>query len=735
MDARQGTPVNAPTDRWIARWDRVSRPHRAIVLTVGYLVAWVLLHHAAGWFAVDPGISAWYLPTGLVFGYVLVFGARALPVIAFGLLLTLTPLEWRGGGADSLLDSLRHAVIFGGGALLLRHVLRTPRPFHRMRDIVRFTAVSVPTALVSAVLGTAVDAHRLELSGWTAGFDRFSAYFIGEAAGLVVLAPLLISLLAPLARGWVRARGLWALPAARTLLVYLAGSVAYLWAAFVLLPALGVDERLWFLAMVPMVAAALHGGYGGVVPFLPSLNVLLILMLPSRPADPPLQLEALVLTIGLLGLLVGGVVSERRAVTDRLRGRERRLQKRVEDQVQALQAEVRERNQALAALGRTTRRLATAERIGHLGHWEWDVGKGRGYWSDEHFRIFGEAPGSFEPTEAAFRERIHPEDRVLVADAERDALAGLRPYEVHFRARRPDGSLRHCRSQAEVRHDPTGPVMIGTVLDITDLKETEIELRKAKERAELANRAKSNFLAVMSHELRTPMNAILGFSEIIRDEGLGPVGAPLYAEYAGDIYESARHLLTLINDILDISKIEAGKRELAPGWLDLKHMVCGVERLLAAEARRKELTVDIAVPTPPPSLLADERAVRQILFNLLSNAIKFTPVGGRIEIRVGVALDGMVELRVSDTGIGIPASQLDRVMEPFEQIDSPYNRSVAGSGLGLSLVRALTGLHRGRVAIDSEVDRGTTVTVGFPPHHDALERAAATVSGLAVAAK
>jgi signal transduction histidine kinase len=234
----------------------------------------------------------------------------------------------------------------------------------------------------------------------------------------------------------------------------------------------------------------------------------------------------------------------------------------------------------------------------------------------------------------------------------------------------------------------------------------------AKEVAEQANRAKSSFLANMSHELRTPLNAVIGFSEMIRSELFGRLGDPRYREYAGLIHGAGSHLLDLISDILDMSKIEAGKLELSCERVDTALVVRECTELLAGRAAAGGVTVVADLSRAPVFFEADRRAVKQILLNLLSNAIKFTPERGRVAIGARGA-DGFFYLRVEDTGIGIAADELTRIGTPFVQLSNNPGRH-PGTGLGLALVRALAEMHGGSFRIDSEEGIGTTVTVALP---------------------
>jgi len=250
-------------------------------------------------------------------------------------------------------------------------------------------------------------------------------------------------------------------------------------------------------------------------------------------------------------------------------------------------------------------------------------------------------------------------------------------------------------------------------VEITELRRAEAEARAAKEAADKANRAKSEFLASMSHELRTPLNAVMGFSEIIRDQTLGPVGVRQYAEYAADIHDSGSHLLELVNSILDLSKIEAGRFDLLEQSVDVAVEIATVVRLMELRAAKAELTVVDRTPADLPALTADRRAVRQMLLNLLSNAVRFTAPGGTVALEAAAG-DAGLAIRVVDTGIGIAAHHLARVLEPFGQVVEAQRGERTGTGLGLPLVRALIERHGGTFDIDTAPGRGTAVTLSFP---------------------
>ncbi|HEY5598265.1 MAG TPA: ATP-binding protein, partial [Kiloniellales bacterium] len=251
---------------------------------------------------------------------------------------------------------------------------------------------------------------------------------------------------------------------------------------------------------------------------------------------------------------------------------------------------------------------------------------------------------------------------------------------------------------------------IGRVIERTRV---ERQLLAAKEAAEYANRAKSEFLATMSHELRTPLNAIIGFSEVMMQELFGPMGHPNYKDYAGDILHSGRHLLNIINDILDVSKAEAGMIELSEDIVDMADVIEACLRLIHPRATEKDLTVETDLPQHNVQVRADRRRLKQVVLNLLSNAVKFTETGG-ITIELESNHTEGVILRVIDTGIGISESDLERIMEPFVQADSTLSRSAEGTGLGLPLSRALMEIHGGELTIASKLGSGTVATVRLP---------------------
>lgn len=257
---------------------------------------------------------------------------------------------------------------------------------------------------------------------------------------------------------------------------------------------------------------------------------------------------------------------------------------------------------------------------------------------------------------------------------------------------------------------------------ITELEQAKLNSDEARRRAEEANLAKSRFLATMSHELRTPLNAILGFSEVMKAELFGAHSVPCYKEYALDIHASGQHLLILINEILDLSRVEAGRYELKEESVSLAHVVEECRHLLGLRAKNRDIAIVEALDPSLPRLWADERAVRQVTLNLLSNAIKFTPQGGAITIKVGWTHAGGQYLSIRDTGPGIPEDEIPIVLSSFGRGSLAQKNAEEGSGLGLPIVKGLVELHGGEFQLRSKVREGTEAVVIFPPERviDAL---------------
>ena len=309
---------------------------------------------------------------------------------------------------------------------------------------------------------------------------------------------------------------------------------------------------------------------------------------------------------------------------------------------------------------------------------------------------------------------VHPDDLKTMQSVFVRASYFGRAASAEIRLRRGNGTFIwteiRCRpaTRADGKHN-----MVAITRDISERKANDLALVEARDLAEAANRSKSRFLANMSHELRTPLNAIIGFSEVMTHEMFGNLGSPRYVEYARLIHESGGHLLELINGVLDMSKIEAGKFEIGEETFDFSAIAREALRFVKMPAERKGVVLKAAIAQSAATMYADRRAIKQILINLLSNGIKFTPKGGEVRV-TAVRWEGGIEIAVADTGVGIAQADVERLGQPFEQVENEHVRSQEGTGLGLALVRALASLHGGEAIIDSTLGEGTIVRVRLP---------------------
>ncbi|MGH7003602.1 MAG: PAS domain-containing sensor histidine kinase, partial [Alphaproteobacteria bacterium] len=310
----------------------------------------------------------------------------------------------------------------------------------------------------------------------------------------------------------------------------------------------------------------------------------------------------------------------------------------------------------------------------------------------------------------------------------REQLALRAPFrDFTYRVRTSDGRENVVAVSGIAVFDETGRFTgyRGSARVVTDAIQQSDALREAKTQAEAASATKSAFLANMSHELRTPLNAIIGFSEIMDREMFGKIGVPRYIDYVRDIRDSSQHLLRLIEDILDLSKAEAGKMELEESEVDLGASIHSACLMLRERAKRGGIVLTESVAPGLQPLWGDRRRVRQVLLNLVSNAVKFTPRHGTIAVSAAANAEGGLELSVTDTGIGIEPRDIPRVFEPFIQLGRDKSISGEGTGLGLPLCKELVELHGGVITLVSEPGKGTTVTAVFPPARTAAKRAAA----------
>ncbi len=367
--------------------------------------------------------------------------------------------------------------------------------------------------------------------------------------------------------------------------------------------------------------------------------------------------------------------------------------------------------------------------------------------NDSMARLLGaDSPGQLIGKNST--ELVPQEQRAEVAARRKLASAGQNVPLAETRFSRMDGSTTYVERALKHIIWQGRPSYLVLVRDINERRKTEAErermvenlllaqarieeqgreLKKlaensdlARQEAQAANQAKSEFLAMMSHELRTPLNAVLGFSEIIATEAFGPMGVKKYGEYARDIFESGQHLLELINDILDLSKVESGKDEIFNEEIPVSELLAQLAPLVTGRAEHGKVRIEYECPDELPALRADRRKLKQALVNLLTNAIKFTPEGGKVSVSVDCSPEGGHLFRIVDTGIGISQKDIPTALSPFRQVENALNRKIEGTGLGLPLSKALIELHGGSLKMESTLGVGTTVTLRFPPERVVL---------------
>jgi PAS domain S-box-containing protein len=381
----------------------------------------------------------------------------------------------------------------------------------------------------------------------------------------------------------------------------------------------------------------------------------------------------------------------------------------------AIIQDVTERRRSEAALREQEERLRLALAAGRLGTWEHDLRSGRVIWSAALESMHGLASGGFAGTFEALQDHVHPEDRAGVLAAIRESIAGPGEHEMQYRIVWPDGEIRWLEARGRVFRDAEGEPtrMVGVALDVTERILSERLIRQAKEEAERANKAKSEFLAAMSHELRTPLNAIGGYLDILDLEIQGPINEQ-QRQSLERIKRNQDYLLRLINDILHFAKLEAGHLEFDIGPFDVNELLAEMDPLVAGQAESRGLAYLCRAASGAPVAVGDRERVRQILLNLVANALKFTDVGGRVVLSAEEAEDAVL-LRVEDTGRGIAADRLESIFDPFVQVDRERNEtSQQGVGLGLAISRDLALSMGGELDAQSRPGRGSTFVLRLP---------------------
>ncbi len=481
-------------------------------------------------------------------------------------------------------------------------------------------------------------------------------------------------------------------------------SPQYGWTVLIAVPRQELRERLWRpLALLGGLAAALLG-----------IGLLLARVIGGRIATPIQSLVQPALAIGR---------GEQAALAESSLHEANELGQALQRAQALLRQREQARLQAEASMRASQSRLTIALEAAEIGDWDIDLATGLTRHSMQHDRCYGyDEPIAHWSTER-FLSSIHAEDQPRVRRSVERALERRMPWQEDFRVVWPDGSVHWLASRCAFLGEAPGFV-VGVVIDITSRKQAEelrlhsVRLEEKNRQIQEANRLKSEFLANMSHELRTPLNAVIGFAEILRSSS-AVLPEAKRNEYLGHIADGGRHLLRLINDVLDLAKVESGKFVLMPEPLQLPQLVREVTGVLRTEAARKGVTLDAKVDPSLGEVVLDAGRLKQMLYNLLSNAIKFTGSGGRVELRALPEGERQLRIEVEDTGIGIAADDLPKLFNQFQQVHAGPAKQFGGTGLGLALTRHLAELHGGSVGVRSTPGVGSVFFLLLPRRLDA----------------
>ena len=379
---------------------------------------------------------------------------------------------------------------------------------------------------------------------------------------------------------------------------------------------------------------------------------------------------------------------------------------------------VLEKNFQISDRGTSETLALTGIEAANVGLWEWYVADGSLVFTRKLEEMLGCEPGERITKFEDWKRRVDPVGGAIQERISTDFAAGRHDgrFIAEYYVDLPDGGRRYFATRAgpllDDRGEPVG--LTGADTDITELRELSEELRKARDAAEAANRAKSAFLANMSHELRTPLNSIIGFSQVMEGQLLGPIGIEKYSGYATDVREAGEHLLGVINDILDISRIESGEINLAPQIVSVTDALGSIIRFCQPAADSAGVTLEDPSVRPGLILNVDPRHFLQIGVNLVSNAIKSSTAGGKITFQATRESGGRVRICIADTGAGIANADLERVFEPFLQLSTSLSRQQQGTGLGLSIARSLAEAHGGSLHLESQLGEGVTAILVLP---------------------
>ena len=675
---------------------RFSRGATFVLLAAVYIVAGRLSLLLA--FA-NANASPVWPPTGLAIGALLVLGLRAWPAIAVGAFIV--NLTNSGDVVAAFLIAVGNTLEAVAAAWLTLRYARGRAAFNSTRNVLRFVAISANASTIAASIGTvtvvgiglgpAADAGNIWLTWW-----------LGDTVGAIVVAPLIVlwerrPLLSDVS---IRIGEMAALIAALGLASF---AVFSPWPPgrpdypFILMPVLlwsAFRFGAWITALGSafIVVIAVDGTLRGSGPFRH-----------ESPNESLLLLQAFVGLTTTMMLSVAAEVSRRRSVERDLRVLNERLERKVASRTDELQ--------------KANERLIQAQEVAHMGSWEWDVGANRVWWSDEMYRIYGIAAGTFIGYET-FLEHVHPDDRSIAHEIVSRAMMDTRPFTFDHRIVRPDGTIRVIHANGRVICDAVShPIrMVGTGVDITERKEAEearaqlIHEQARRQEAEETSRAKDQFLAVLSHELRTPLNAALGWAHMLREL---PRDAPATRHAVDAIYRNMLIQSRLVSDIVDVSRITKGALTVEKAPVDLAAIIESAMEMVRESARARNIALETGVAGDRVALLGDAKRLEQVFWNLLSNGIRFGREGGFVRVASTVE-NGAIRVTVEDDGPGIDPAFLPHVFEPFRQADASPRRAHDGLGLGLSIARHLVELHGGNMSAANRPGGGAVLTVTLP---------------------
>ena len=666
----------------------------------------------------NSSTSAVWPATGIAVAALILFGRELWPGVALGAFAVTVVTS--GSPIVSLVIAIGNTLEALVAERLVGRYANGARVFDRTRHVFLFTVLAGGVApIASATIGVS----GLVATGTIALQDVRTAWltwWLGDALGAVLYAPALILLWTDRSPRSRRQTGESILLGVALLAVSMAvfhvrhgvsqGNypLGFICIPLALWPAFRLGQRETSLAAVLLSVVAVWGTLERFGPYAvegPNRGLLLAQTFAGVVAVTSASMAALVAERQRLYEQLERCVSIR---TDQL--------KLTNDE---LHVEIAARERVQGALRSSEGRLLEAQALAHVGSWEWDIEGDEVRWSDEVYRIYGVEPGRFEVSYKTFLTMVHPGDRPRLEEAVRQALATGGFFEVEHRIVRPDGTERAVAGRGRTICDSDGrPIrMLGTELDITDRKRAEEQRREladaqaARRQAESASRMKDEFLAVVSHELRTPLNAILGWAHMLSAGSLDEAGTLKALQI---IERNALMQARLIDDLLDVSRFATGQAVVQAATVGVAGIVSTAVEAIEPTAAARQISVELSGADQELVIDGDAERLQQIMSNLLSNAVKFTPEGGHVQVRIESDAS-TVSISVTDSGRGIEAADLQRVFEPFWQVDTTLTRTDSGLGLGLAIVRSLVEAHGGTVRAESRgLGQGACFTVALP---------------------